>query len=224
MDEDLNEMISRYKTHISNGESLLEKLAENNYSNVRGIHKMKRKIKKDLEFLSEQISRSLIQNNHINSRISEIVCEVGPKIADRTAQVELSAELQRVFGTLQTRRRLFSLLYCSSSSMGWPTAMHLSLKGLLRIPEAHHDTYQSMISAVPQTSENNLSGLPGKIQIVQTNKDGIPLPYYCKTIKEQVFGSFILLITHSTERILLKDANQLCEDASSDDHVPCSDL
>ncbi|KAG8318946.1 hypothetical protein J6590_102007 [Homalodisca vitripennis] len=37
------------------------------------------------------------RNNHRNSRISEIVCEMGSKTADRTAQVELSAELQRVF-------------------------------------------------------------------------------------------------------------------------------
>ncbi|KAG8269354.1 hypothetical protein J6590_004647 [Homalodisca vitripennis] len=43
---------------------------------------------------------------------------------------------------------------------GRPIAMHLSLKGLLRTPEAHHEAYQSMISAVPQTAENNLSGPP----------------------------------------------------------------
>ncbi|KAG8273321.1 hypothetical protein J6590_023835 [Homalodisca vitripennis] len=30
-----------------------------------------------------------------------------------------------------------------------------------------------------------------------------------ETIKEQVFGCFILLITHSTERILLKDADSV---------------
>uniref|UniRef100_A0A1B6JV62 DUF1308 domain-containing protein n=1 Tax=Homalodisca liturata TaxID=320908 RepID=A0A1B6JV62_9HEMI len=65
MDEDLNEMISRYKTHISNGESLLEKLAENNYSNVRGIHKMKRKIKKDLEFLSETLQSNNMKKEHL---------------------------------------------------------------------------------------------------------------------------------------------------------------
>ncbi|KAG8293433.1 hypothetical protein J6590_016392 [Homalodisca vitripennis] len=41
--------------------------------------------------------------------------------------------------------------------------------------------------------------------LVQTTKDGIPLPCYCRTIKEEVFDSFILLITHYTERILLKD-------------------
>ncbi|KAG8247816.1 hypothetical protein J6590_053199 [Homalodisca vitripennis] len=45
--------------------------------------------------------------------------------------------------------------------------------------------------------------------LVQTTKDGIPLPCYCRTIKEQVFSSFILLITHSTERILLKDADSV---------------
>ncbi|KAG8300597.1 hypothetical protein J6590_072773 [Homalodisca vitripennis] len=45
--------------------------------------------------------------------------------------------------------------------------------------------------------------------LVQTTKDGILLPRYCRTIKEQVFDSFILLITHSTERILLKDADSM---------------
>ncbi|KAG8300485.1 hypothetical protein J6590_074768 [Homalodisca vitripennis] len=35
---------------------------------------------------------------------------------------------------------------------GKPTAMHLSLKGFLRTPEAHHEAHQSTISAVPQTA------------------------------------------------------------------------
>ncbi|KAG8293912.1 hypothetical protein J6590_007577 [Homalodisca vitripennis] len=39
--------------------------------------------------------------------------------------------------------------------------MHLSLKGLWRTPEAHHEAYQSMISAVPQTSKDNLSDIRG---------------------------------------------------------------
>ncbi|KAG8249043.1 hypothetical protein J6590_029393 [Homalodisca vitripennis] len=49
------------------------------------------------------------------------------------------------------------------SSMGRPTAMHLSLKGLLRTPEARHEAYQSVVSSVPQSAENNLSGPPGEI-------------------------------------------------------------
>ncbi|KAG8321437.1 hypothetical protein J6590_046612 [Homalodisca vitripennis] len=83
---------------------------------------------------------------------------------------------------------------------------HARLKSLLRTPEAHHEAYQSMISAVPQTAENNLSGPPREIHH--------DCPNYQRTIKEQVFGSFILLITHSTEGC------RLCEDASSSDHVP----
>ncbi|KAG8338050.1 hypothetical protein J6590_009332 [Homalodisca vitripennis] len=47
--------------------------------------------------------------------------------------------------------------------MGRPIAMHLSFKSLLRTPEAHHEAYQSMISAVSQTAENNLSGPPVEI-------------------------------------------------------------
>ncbi|KAG8288428.1 hypothetical protein J6590_016549 [Homalodisca vitripennis] len=67
--------------------------------------------------------------------------------------------------TLPTITAIFNKPLASSfsSSMGRPTAMHLSLKGLLRTPEAHHEAYQSMISAVPQTAENNLSGPPGEI-------------------------------------------------------------
>ncbi|KAG8291330.1 hypothetical protein J6590_063367 [Homalodisca vitripennis] len=42
-----------------------------------------------------------------------------------------------------------------------------------------------------------------------TTKDGVPLPCYCWTMKEQVFSSFLLLVTHSTERILPKDADSV---------------
>ncbi|KAG8269991.1 hypothetical protein J6590_095033 [Homalodisca vitripennis] len=42
---------------------------------------------------------------------------------------------------------------------------------------------------------------------VQATKDGIPLSCYCWAIKEQVLSSLLLLITPSTERILLKDTN-----------------
>ncbi|KAG8337688.1 Armadillo repeat-containing protein 8 [Homalodisca vitripennis] len=45
--------------------------------------------------------------------------------------------------------------------------------------------------------------------LVQTTKDGIPLSCCCRTIKEQVFSSFLMLITHSTEWILPKDANSV---------------
>ncbi|KAG8267524.1 hypothetical protein J6590_049175 [Homalodisca vitripennis] len=44
---------------------------------------------------------------------------------------------------------------------------------------------------------------------VQTTKDGIPLSCYCRAIKEQVLSSLLLLITPSTERILLKDADSV---------------
>ncbi|KAG8269367.1 hypothetical protein J6590_004661 [Homalodisca vitripennis] len=44
---------------------------------------------------------------------------------------------------------------------------------------------------------------------VQTTKDGILLSCYCRAIKEQVLSSLLLLITPSTERILLKDANSV---------------
>ncbi|KAG8269392.1 HIR complex subunit [Homalodisca vitripennis] len=60
---------------------------------------------------------------------------------------------------------------------------------------------------LPKTTYQVLLGI--FTTLVQTTKDGIPLPCYRRTIKEQVFGSFILLITHSTERILLKDADSV---------------
>ncbi|KAG8276632.1 hypothetical protein J6590_062241 [Homalodisca vitripennis] len=44
---------------------------------------------------------------------------------------------------------------------------------------------------------------------VQATKDGIPLSCYCRAIKEQVLSSLLLLITPSTERIPLKDANSV---------------
>ncbi|KAG8298963.1 Oxysterol-binding protein- protein 1 [Homalodisca vitripennis] len=42
---------------------------------------------------------------------------------------------------------------------------------------------------------------------IKNIRDGIPLSCYCRAIKEQVLSSLLLLITPSTERILLKDAN-----------------
>ncbi|KAG8255203.1 hypothetical protein J6590_098279 [Homalodisca vitripennis] len=44
---------------------------------------------------------------------------------------------------------------------------------------------------------------------VQTTKDGIPVSCYCRAIKEQVLSSLLLLITPTTERILLKDADSV---------------
>ncbi|KAG8264351.1 hypothetical protein J6590_014639 [Homalodisca vitripennis] len=44
-------------------------------------------------------------------------------------------------------------------------------------------------------------------------KDGVPLSCYCRTFKEQVLSSFLVLVTHSTERTLPKDTDS--EDASS---------
>ncbi|KAG8296946.1 hypothetical protein J6590_045787 [Homalodisca vitripennis] len=70
------------------------------------------------------------------------------------------------YRSIVVEKRCLSILlleHHSSSSMGWPTAMHLSLKGLLSTPEAHHEAYQSMFSEVPQTTENNLSGPPVEI-------------------------------------------------------------
>ena len=40
--------------------------------------------------------------HHRNPRISETVCEVGPKTADRPTQVKLSGSRTRDFGSLQT--------------------------------------------------------------------------------------------------------------------------
>ncbi|KAG8282640.1 Semaphorin-2A [Homalodisca vitripennis] len=92
----------------------------------------------------------------------------------------------------------------SSSSMG-SIAMSLSLKGLLCTPEAHHKADQCTVPAVLQTTEKN-QVLLGKFTILfQITKDGVPLSCYCRTVKEQVLNSFLLLVTHSTELILLKD-------------------
>ncbi|KAG8334392.1 tumor suppressor candidate 3 [Homalodisca vitripennis] len=90
-------------------------------------------------------------------------------------------------------------------------AYHYTLKPQgLSHPRKHHEAHQSTTSAVQQTAENNLSVLLGKFTTpVQATKDGIPLSCYCRAIKEQVLSSLLLLITPSTERILLKDANSV---------------
>ncbi|KAG8267200.1 hypothetical protein J6590_056249 [Homalodisca vitripennis] len=49
------------------------------------------------------------------------------------------------------------------SIQGRPIAMHFNLKGLLRTPEANHDSDQSTVLAVLQTAENNRSSPPGEI-------------------------------------------------------------
>ncbi|KAG8280144.1 hypothetical protein J6590_088312 [Homalodisca vitripennis] len=76
--------------------------------------------------------------------------------------------------------------------MGRPTAMPLSLKDLLRTLEAHHEAYQSMISAVLQTAKNNLSGPPGEIYQ--------PCPNYQRWQSNN---------RQSRWRILLKDADSV---------------
>ncbi|KAG8254266.1 hypothetical protein J6590_011963 [Homalodisca vitripennis] len=60
-----------------------------------------------------------------------------------------------------------------------------------------------MISAVPQIAENNLSCLLGIIHHLCPNYQRWHTACYCRTIKEHVFGSFILLIAH------LKDADSV---------------
>ncbi|KAG8249029.1 hypothetical protein J6590_029379 [Homalodisca vitripennis] len=50
----------------------------------------------------------------------------------------------------------------------------------------------------------------GKVTaLIQTTKDGVLLHCYCRTVKEQVFSSLLLLVTHSTERILLENADSV---------------
>ncbi|KAG8333852.1 hypothetical protein J6590_102088 [Homalodisca vitripennis] len=59
-------------------------------------------------------------------------------------------------------------------------------------------------------SKTTYQVLLGKLATpVQAAKDGIPLSCYCWAIKGQVLSSLLLLITPSTERILLKDTNSL---------------
>ncbi|KAG8321921.1 hypothetical protein J6590_037225 [Homalodisca vitripennis] len=95
--------------------------------------------------------------------------------------------------------------------MGRPITIHLSLNGLLRTPDAHQEAYQSMISAVPQTAENQpIKSSLGKFTTFdQTTMDGIPLPCYRTIIKEQVFSSFMYCLSHSAKRVLPKDANSV---------------
>ncbi|KAG8321198.1 hypothetical protein J6590_051473 [Homalodisca vitripennis] len=61
------------------------------------------------------------------------------------------------------------------------------------------------------TSESTMVSvqiLLGKFNtFVQTTKDGVALPCYCRTVREQVLSSFLLLVTHSTEQILPKDTD-----------------
>ncbi|KAG8281391.1 ATP-binding cassette sub- E member 1 [Homalodisca vitripennis] len=91
---------------------------------------------------------------------------------------------------------------------GQPIAMHLSLKGLICTLEAHHETYQSRFQQFYKPPNTNYKVLLGKFTtLVQTTKDGIPLPCYCRTVKE--VSSFLLLVTHSTERILVKNGNSV---------------
>ncbi|KAG8247239.1 hypothetical protein J6590_065365 [Homalodisca vitripennis] len=95
--------------------------------------------------------------------------------------------------------------------MGRPIAMHLSLKGLLRTLEVNYEAYQSMISAVPQTAENNLSGTPGEIHHSCPNyQRWHTAPLLLQDNQRAGVQQFhVLLITYSTERILSKDAKSV---------------
>ncbi|KAG8324854.1 hypothetical protein J6590_082024 [Homalodisca vitripennis] len=104
--------------------------------------------------------------------------------------------------------------------LGRPTAMNVNLKGFLRTPETHQETYQSIISAVPQTPENNLSRPPGKIHH--------PCPNYQRwhtaplLLKgSQRSGAQQFSPAHYTlYRADPPEGCRLCEDASSADHAP----
>ncbi|KAG8330342.1 hypothetical protein J6590_065936 [Homalodisca vitripennis] len=85
----------------------------------------------------------------------------------------------------------------------------LKSQGPFAHPEAHHEAYQSMISAVPQTTENNLSGPPGEIHHPCPNCPNYQRWHTAPSLLQDSESSFILLITHSTEWILLKDADSV---------------
>ncbi|KAG8300240.1 hypothetical protein J6590_080669 [Homalodisca vitripennis] len=96
--------------------------------------------------------------------------------------------------------RLVQLGGGSSSNTGQPIAMQLSLKGLLRSPEARHEADQSTVSAVSQTAKNHISGPSGE----DNQRAGV-----------QQFPPVhrIFYRAHPPE------GYRLCEDLSSDDHL-----
>ncbi|KAG8243751.1 tRNA dimethylallyltransferase [Homalodisca vitripennis] len=67
--------------------------------------------------------------------------------------------------------------------------------------------YLTLVFALSVAINYNLPSLERSIPCSTTTKEGVVLPCYCRTVKEQVFSRLLLLVTHSTERILPKDAN-----------------
>ncbi|KAG8327668.1 Serine/threonine-protein kinase RIO2 [Homalodisca vitripennis] len=127
--------------------------------------------------------------------------------------------LLRAVARLRPLKQYSKMLLQSSSSMGQPIAMHLSFKGHLHTPEAHHEAYQSTASAVLQTAKVNQSGPPGEIHHPCLNYQTWPTtPLLLQGSQRAGVSSFLLLVTHSTEQILPKDTDS--EDASSGDYVP----
>ncbi|KAG8292897.1 hypothetical protein J6590_028648 [Homalodisca vitripennis] len=148
---------------------------------------------------------------------NEYTLELSSNVRTDIDQTEM-----KFFQPLEWRALVTVKCTSSSSSMGRPNAMHLSLKGVLCTREAHHEAYQSMISAVPQSAKTNLSGPPGEIHH--------PCPNY-----QRWHTAFLLLkgkasvwqfhpAHHTFYRADLPEGCRLCEDASSGDHVPRHDL
>ncbi|KAG8315678.1 Activating signal cointegrator 1 [Homalodisca vitripennis] len=84
------------------------------------------------------------------------------------------------------------------------------IRTLLDFDNPQHKRFlQELIQRRKELLKTTDQVLLGKFAILQTTKDGIPLPCYSKEVKEQVFSSFLLLVTHSTERILPKDTDSV---------------
>ncbi|KAG8311967.1 hypothetical protein J6590_031430 [Homalodisca vitripennis] len=82
-------------------------------------------------------------------------------------------------------------------------------KGPLRTPEVYRQTRQiHNLSSSTNCRKQPVTSSRGKhATLVRTTKDGVALPCPCRTVKEQMFSSLPLLVTHSTERILPDNAN-----------------
>ncbi|KAG8255258.1 hypothetical protein J6590_096849 [Homalodisca vitripennis] len=97
--------------------------------------------------------------------------------------------------------------------------LYTCLKGLLRTPEAHHEAYQSMISAVPQTAENDLSGPPGEIHHPCPNYQRWHTAPLLLQDNQRASVQQFPPAHHTFYRADLPEGCRLCEDASSAGHV-----
>ncbi|KAG8286863.1 hypothetical protein J6590_049873 [Homalodisca vitripennis] len=129
-----------------------------------------------------------LRNNTDNASVTELVTEKADKPLKRS---DLD---RRLLASSAPHAAETGVAYCQTQGPfahpGRPTG--LRFQQFYKLPKTTGQIFQENFTT-----------------LVLTTKDGVALPCYYKAVKEQVFSSLLLLVKHSTEQILLENANSV---------------